>query len=162
GIRGASVCCSRSRSLTEHPRRAFCQHTRHPAVRQGIACMFRKDFQPTLASPCSICLSETPQDFPGMAVPMRNNLIRTTRFWIFWLGAGRIWNRRKVEGQLGREDTAARAQSSAPKPAASSAQTPTGKRRVSQEFQITGDQVWMDTSIAVQAGEHIVAKASGK
>jgi hypothetical protein len=39
---------------------------------------------------------------------------------------------------------------------------PTGKRRVSQEVQITGDQLWSDTGIDVQPGEHIVITASGK
>jgi hypothetical protein len=50
-------------------------------------------------------------------------------------------------------------------PAATSstaAQTPTGKRRFSEEVQITGDQLWSDTSIDVQPGEHIVVTATGK
>jgi hypothetical protein len=37
-----------------------------------------------------------------------------------------------------------------------------GKRRLSQEVQITGDQTWLDTGIDVQPGEHVVAGASGK
>jgi LssY C-terminus len=37
-----------------------------------------------------------------------------------------------------------------------------GKRRLSQEVQITGDQTWLDTGIDVQPGEHVVASASGK
>jgi LssY C-terminus len=41
-------------------------------------------------------------------------------------------------------------------------QTPSGKRRVSQEFQITGDQLWTDTGVTVQPGEHVVATATGK
>lgn len=93
---------------------------------------------------------------------MRNYLMRITPFWIFGFAAASICNPPQLRGQLVREDTAARTQSSEPKPAASPIQKPTGKRRVSQEFQITGDQVWVDTSIAVQAGEHIVATASGK
>ena len=39
--------------------------------------------------------------------------------------------------------------------------TPTGKMRVSQEVQITGDQDWVDTGIDVQPGEHVVITASG-
>lgn len=39
--------------------------------------------------------------------------------------------------------------------------TPTGKIRVSQEVQITGDQAWLDTGIDVQPGEHLVITASG-
>ena len=46
-------------------------------------------------------------------------------------------------------------QDSAPTPA------PSGKLRVSQEVQITGDSSWVDTGIDVQAGEHVVATATG-
>src|SRR3981081_1986263 len=38
---------------------------------------------------------------------------------------------------------------------------PAGKRRVSQEVQITGEQTWADTGIDVQPGEHIVVSATG-
>lgn len=63
----------------------------------------------------------------------------------------------RVEAQLVRQDT----------PATSSSQsdgkaTPSGKRRVSQEVQITGQQSWSDTGIDVQPGEHIVVTATGK
>jgi hypothetical protein len=40
-------------------------------------------------------------------------------------------------------------------------QAPLGKRRISQEVQITGDQLWSDTGIDVQPGEHIVVTAIG-
>ena len=39
---------------------------------------------------------------------------------------------------------------------------PLGKRRISQEIQLTGDQLWSDTGIEVLPGEHIVVTASGK
>jgi LssY C-terminus len=42
------------------------------------------------------------------------------------------------------------------------AQTPPGKKRLSQELQITGEQSWIDTSIDVQAGEHALITATGK
>jgi hypothetical protein len=38
---------------------------------------------------------------------------------------------------------------------------PSGKPRVSQELQITGDSGWLDTGIDVQEGEHVVFSASG-
>jgi hypothetical protein len=44
----------------------------------------------------------------------------------------------------------------------SSSQTPSGKRRLSQEIQLTGDQLWSDTGIDLQAGEHVVVTATGK
>ncbi len=41
------------------------------------------------------------------------------------------------------------------------APAPSGKRRLSQEVQLTGDSSWVDTGIDVQAGEHVVATATG-
>jgi hypothetical protein len=41
------------------------------------------------------------------------------------------------------------------------AQTPAGKLRLSQEVQITGDQLWSDTGIDVQPGEHMIISATG-
>ena len=63
-----------------------------------------------------------------------------------------------------RESAARRAQYSA---AAASAQDsaassrPSGRLRVSQEVQLTGDSSWVDTGIDVQPGEHVVASATG-
>src|ERR1700674_676127 len=48
-----------------------------------------------------------------------------------------------------------------PAQSSSASQTPSGKRRLSQEIQITGDQLWSDTGIDVQAGEHVVVTATG-
>src|SRR5690242_3532167 len=44
----------------------------------------------------------------------------------------------------------------------SNSKAPSGKKRVSQEVQITGDQAWVDTGIEVQPGEHVVVTATGK
>ena len=41
-------------------------------------------------------------------------------------------------------------------------QTSLGKKRVSQEIQLTGDAYWMETGIDVQPGEHVVITAAGK
>jgi hypothetical protein len=62
-----------------------------------------------------------------------------------------------LRAQLVRKDNSPPAQSSA-----ASRQTPSGKRRISQEVQITGEQSWSDTGIDVQPGEHIVVNATGK
>src|SRR5246127_539403 len=56
----------------------------------------------------------------------------------------------RLIAQLVRQDT--------PSPAA----PPLGKQRTSQEVQITGDQLWSDTGIDLQPGEHIVVTATGK
>jgi len=67
--------------------------------------------------------------------------------------------------QLVRENTASPQQQPSAKqeshnPAAT--QTQQGKKRLSQEVQLTGDESWIDTGIDVQAGEHVVITASGK
>jgi len=69
-----------------------------------------------------------------------------------------------LDAQLVREDVPLRAehsavQSSSPDSMATS--TPSGKLRLSQEVQLTGDSSWVDTGIDVQAGEHVVATATG-
>jgi LssY C-terminus len=68
-----------------------------------------------------------------------------------------------LEAQLVRSDSAPQAQSTTSSQTAAPAQTPpTGKRRLSQEVQLTGDQLWSETGITVQPGEHVVATATGK
>jgi hypothetical protein len=39
--------------------------------------------------------------------------------------------------------------------------TPAGKKRLSQEIQLTGDESWLDTGIEIQAGEHLLIAATG-
>ena len=43
-----------------------------------------------------------------------------------------------------------------------SPQAPQGKKRLSQEVQLTGEESWTDTGIDVQAGEHALISATGK
>ena len=62
-----------------------------------------------------------------------------------------------LRAQLARQDT-----SPTPRSGEAGKQPPTGKHRISQEVQITGDQSWSDTGIDVQPGEHIVVTATGK
>jgi hypothetical protein len=69
-----------------------------------------------------------------------------------------------LDAQLVREDTAPPRQKVLPKQDpqnSSSAQTPPGKKRVSQEVQLTGEESWIDTSIDIQAGEHVLITATG-
>jgi hypothetical protein len=42
------------------------------------------------------------------------------------------------------------------------APTPSGKLRLSQELQLTGDQLWSDTGMDIHAGERILITAAGK
>lgn len=63
-----------------------------------------------------------------------------------------------ARAQLVRE--AAPAQQTAKEP--NNSKTPSCKKRVSQEVQITGDQAWVDTGIDLRPGEHVVIAATGK
>jgi hypothetical protein len=67
-----------------------------------------------------------------------------------------------LAAQLVRDATPSSAQPQSSAQNASSDQTPPGKRRLSQEIQLTGDQLWSDTGVDVQAGEHILITATGK
>jgi hypothetical protein len=67
-----------------------------------------------------------------------------------------------LRAQLVRSDTAAAQSPSSSQTATPAPTTPTGKRRLSQEIQLSGDQLWTETGITVQPGEHVVATATGK
>ena len=66
-----------------------------------------------------------------------------------------------VRAQFVRETGAAPGKQATTQQNNSDAQTPTGKKRTSQEVQLTGDQSWVDTGIDVQPGEHVVFSATG-
>jgi hypothetical protein len=69
-----------------------------------------------------------------------------------------------LNARLVREDSALQAQHFAATTFAQGstpASTPSGKLRISQEVQLIGDSSWVDTGIDVQAGEHVVATATG-
>jgi hypothetical protein len=63
----------------------------------------------------------------------------------------------RLDAQLVRQDQPVTAAD-----ASKTKEIPRGKRRVSQEVQITGEQSWADTGIDVRPGEHIVTTATGK
>jgi hypothetical protein len=69
-----------------------------------------------------------------------------------------------VGSQLVREANARQAQHSAAtastQESAAASKSP-GKLRASQEVQLTGDSTWVDTGIDVQAGQHVIASATG-
>jgi hypothetical protein len=65
-----------------------------------------------------------------------------------------------LRAQLVRDNAALPQQQDPQNP--SSAQTPSGKKRLAQEVQLTGDETWIDTGIDVQAGEHVLITATGK
>src|SRR6266851_5995268 len=99
-----------------------------------------------------------------MAAPMIRPLMRILPFI---LGCLLVYGAQPspVYAQLVREGTAQTPQQVPAKPDSqntASAQTPQGKKRLSQELQLTGEESWIDTSIDVQAGEHVLITASGK
>ena len=64
--------------------------------------------------------------------------------------------------QLVRENSTPPAPQVTPQDKSAATQIPTGKKRLSQEMQITGDESWLDTGIDIQAGEHVLITATGK
>jgi len=70
-----------------------------------------------------------------------------------------------IHAQLVRENVAPpppQASAAQPSQDSTTPQAPAGKKRLSQEVQLTGDESWIDTSIDVQAGEHVLITATGK
>src|SRR5712664_2196818 len=70
-----------------------------------------------------------------------------------------------LRAQLVRETTAPPQQKASPtqdpqNPA--SPQKPPGNERLSQELQLTGENSWIDTTIDIQAGEHVLITATGQ
>src|SRR6266699_6205663 len=63
--------------------------------------------------------------------------------------------------QLVRESTAPPHQIT-PQDKNAATQSPPGKKRISQEVQITGEEPWLDSGIDIQAGEHVLITATGK
>src|SRR5437870_10404598 len=68
----------------------------------------------------------------------------------------------RVYAQLVRQGTTTPGQQAATGQNSMKSQTSLGKKRLSQEVQLTGDASWMDTGIDVQPGEHVVITATGK
>src|SRR5258708_3644206 len=100
----------------------------------------------------------------GMAAPMIRPLMRILPFILGYLLAA-IALPNPLHAQLVRENAASPPpQVSAKQDAhnAASTQPPQGKKRLSHEVQLTGQESWIDTGIDVQAGEHALVTASGK
>jgi len=91
---------------------------------------------------------------------MDKNWMRKTAIWVASvLATGSL--PLGLKAQLVRGDSAPQASSTGSQPAASAPTPPAGKRRLSQEIQITGDQLWTETGVTVQPGERVVATVTG-
>jgi LssY C-terminus len=78
---------------------------------------------------------------------------------VFLLAAGVISPR--LAAQLVPDTTPSSTKPQSSSQPSSASQKPSGKRRLSQEIQLTGDQLWSDTGIDVQAGEHVLVTTTG-
>src|SRR5260370_10691022 len=98
-----------------------------------------------------------------MAAPMIRPLMRILPFILGCLLAA-IALPNPLHAQLVRENTPPPPQVSAKQDAqnAASTQTPQGKKRLSQEVQLTGPESWIDTGIDVQAAEDALVTATGR
>jgi hypothetical protein len=67
----------------------------------------------------------------------------------------------QLVAQLVRDSAAPPPTAAVTKQDASTNQTSSGKLRLTQELQLTGDQLWSDTGIDVQAGERVLITATG-
>ena len=96
---------------------------------------------------------------------MDKNYIAIGRFWLISLGIAATLlldlNARSIPvNRLLAAQESGSATKLAPG-AVSPSTTATGKIRLSQELQLTGDQLWSDTRIDLQPGEHILVHAAG-
>jgi len=68
----------------------------------------------------------------------------------------------RLAGQLVRDNPTPPQSSKQDAQNSSALPVPPGKKRVSQEIQLTGEETWLDSGIDVQAGEHVLLTATGK
>jgi hypothetical protein len=67
-----------------------------------------------------------------------------------------------MRAQLVRENTSPTTRQATSQETNAAAQASSGKKRVSQEIQLTGEESWLDSGIDIQAGERVVITATGK
>src|SRR5229473_5435114 len=173
------------RSMSCHDATASCQFTSPHTLSQGIPLLHLRIYERSAASTSvhyhcpslwsalatwttlalcrGICLQwRCCLALRGMAAPMIRPLMRILPFIPGCLLVA-IALPNPLHAQLVRENTPPpRVSAKQDAPDAASAQTPQGKKRLSQEVQLTGQESWIDTGIDVQAGEHVLVTATGK
>jgi len=170
--------------MSSHNAMAYCQSTSPARLRQGILLLLSErsvreglyfplasrtkepalDEDNTCAFDAHLLTVEMLPSPPRDGRPMYRFFLKKLPFFLgAWLSAAALPS--PLHAQLVRENVAPpppQTSTSQPSQDSSSAQTPTGKKRLSQEVQLTGDESWIDTSIDVQAGEHVLITATGK
>ena len=104
---------------------------------------------------------DAPKPTTGWPAPMLRPLMQRV---LFLLGSSLVSLAfpHPLCAQLVRENSTPPAPQVTPQDKSAATQLPTGKKRLSQEMQITGDESWLDTGIDIQAGEHVLITATGK
>src|SRR5260370_31189101 len=137
-----------------------CQSTVAPAMSQGTRapCAARRGqrLQLLLASANS---EDAPRPSSGWLAMTRDFLSKRMALYAAFLMVAGAFSPH-LSAQLVRDTAPPSAQPQSSTPNSSASQTPSGKRRLSQEIQLTGDQLWSDTGIDVQAGAHILITAT--
>src|SRR5216684_698488 len=136
-----------------------------PRYTELFAVGFQDTTGTTLAPSPGICLQwRCFLTVHGMAALMIRRLLKRLPF-ILGCSLVAATFPHAVHAQLVRENAAPPQQQVSAKQDSqhpASAQTPQGKKRLSQEVQLTGEEFWIDTSIDIQAGEHVLITATGK
>jgi hypothetical protein len=138
---------------------AYCQSTVASRSRQGIARFFCQR-QVQLLPPQSTSGNSGDASKPrkGWLLARLKPFFKNSAFLAGMLLAAGIPH--TLRAQLVRENSAPPQISLQENGAAT--QIPPGKKRLSQEVQITGEETWIDTGIDVQPGEHVLITATGK
>ncbi len=143
-----------------------CQFTVASPIRQGIARLFLVG---NLVQRLPLFLSsanseDAPKPRAGWLVTMLTPLMKKIALLLgFSLVAAFLPS--CIAAQLVRENPTPPPQQTSSKQVAqnsSALPVPSGKKRLSQEIQLTGEESWLDTTIDIQAGEHVLITATGK
>ena len=157
---GGYVC---ETTLSSRNATAFSQFTVGPRIRQGIAPILPLPLVQHLPLVlASINSEDAPNAHAGWLPQMLGGPMKKTSLHLA-LAIATVAFPSCLVAQLVR-DSPTPPQSSAKQEAQNSSAllAPPGKKRLSQEIQLTGEETWLDSGIDVQAGEHVLLTATGK
>ena len=142
---------------------AYCQSTVALRFRQGIvgAPVQREVVQRLRPFTASANSEDACKPRAGWLAPMVLPLMRNVPDLVICALSAVIFPF-SLRAQLVRENTKPPAQQAAPPEKNAVTQIPSGKKRVAQEIQLTGEASWLDSGIDIHAGEHVLITATGK
>jgi hypothetical protein len=97
----------------------------------------------------------------GMAPTMLRPLINHVSFTVV-CSVVAAFSPLSMRAQLVRQDTTPAAQQATSPEMSATTPLLSGKKRISQEIQLTGEESWLDSGIDIQAGERVLITAAGK